>query len=261
VRSINTTPLCCPSGWDDRAAVARREAGNDLAEINKRSRIWRELKDPLANLSHDKCWYCEIKQERSDNAVDHFRPKSLYPWLAFDKSNYRYSCTYCNSRRKNPESRETDGKDDSFPLLDEATRATVPGEEGCESPMLLDPAKTQDPGLLDFYEDGRPCARQQDHAMRKRRAETSIKAYHLGHPDIVEKRRVLAADIKAKIREADALLSQCDAGNPAIDEAFSGLIRMLSSAISETAELSAFARKMVAGARDKEWVEALLQTA
>lgn len=261
MRCINTTPLCCPPGWEARAAVAKHEAGDNLTEIKKRSIIWRELKDSLADLSHDKCWYCEIKQERSDNAVDHFRPKSLYPWLAFEKGNYRYSCTYCNSGRKNPASGETEGKDDSFPLLDEAKRATAPGQESRESPILLDPAKTQDPGLLDFYEDGRPCASQPDHEMRKRRAEMSIKTYHLDHPDIVEKRRVLAADIKAKIREADALFPQCDTGNPAVDDAFAGLIRVLSSAISETAELSAFARKMVAGARDIVWVEELLRTA
>lgn len=261
MRSINTTPLCSPDGWDNRAAAARGEAGDDLVEISKRSLIWRELKDSLACLSHDKCWYCEIKQERSDNAVDHFRPKSQYPWLAFEKTNLRYSCTYCNSRRKSPETGETEGKGDSFPIFDEAKRATGPGQESRESPMLLDPAKTQDPGFLDFYEDGRPCSSQPNHEVRKRRAETSIKTYHLDHQDIVEKRRTLAADIKAKIREADALFEQCDAGNPAVDDAFAGLIRVLSSAISEAAELSAFARKVVAGARDIIWVEELLRTA
>jgi uncharacterized protein (TIGR02646 family) len=261
MRCINTTTLHCPNGWQYRATTARGAAGNDLSEINKRSVIWRELKDTLAGLSHDKCWYCEVKQERSDNAVDHFRPKSLYPWLAFEKSNLRYSCAYCNSRRKNPETGEIEGKGDSFPLFNEAHRAVALGQEILESPILLDPCQTQDPGLLDFYEDGRPCARQPDHDARKQRAETSIKTYHLDHPDLVEKRRVLAADIEAKIKEADALFEQCDAGKPAIDKAFAGLIRVLSIAISEAAELSAFARKMVAGARDKVWVEELLRTA
>jgi len=261
VRCINAIALHCPNGWDNRAAAARGEAGNDLSKINARSAIWRELKDALADLSHDKCWYCEVKQVRSDNAVDHFRPKSLYTWLAFEKSNFRYSCTYCNSGRKNPETGETEGKGNSFPLFNEAQRALAPGQENFESPILLDPCQTQDPGLLDFHEDGRPCARQPDHETRKHRAETSIKAYHLDHPDLVEKRRVLAADIKAKIKEADALFEQCDAGHPAIDKAFAGLIRVLSRAISEAEELSAFARKILAGARNKVWVEELLRTA
>lgn len=261
MRVINPVGLRCPDGWHTRAAQAHGEAGNDLTEINSRSAIWRELKDHLANLSHDKCWYCEVKQERSDNAVDHFRPKSLYPWLAFEKGNLRYCCTYCNSRRKNPESGETEGKGDSFPLFNEAQRATALGQEDHESPVLLDPCRTQDPGLLDFYEDGRPCARYPEHQARRFRSETSIKKYHLDHPDLVEKRRVLAADIKAKLKEADDLFEQCDAGNPVIDRAFAGLVRVLSNAISETAELSAFARKVVAGARDKVWVEELLRTA
>lgn len=261
MRVINTVGLPCPNGWDARAAQAHADAGNDSEKINDRSAIWRELKNLLADLSHDKCWYCEVKQERSDNAVDHFRPKSLYPWLAFEKNNLRYSCTYCNSRRKNPETGEAEGKGDSFPLFDETQRATAPGQENYESPVLLDPCKTMDPGLLDFYEDGRPCARYPDHNVRKRRAEASVKTYHLDHPDLIEKRRTLAAEINAKISEADALFDQCDAGNAAIDNAFSGLIRVLCTAISESAELSAFARKVVAGARDKVWVEELLRTA
>lgn len=186
---------------------------------------------------------------------------SLYPWLAFESRNLRYSCTYCNSPRKNPETGKTEGKSDSFPLFNEEHRAVAPGQEGQESPMLLDPCRTQDPGLLDFYEDGRPCARYPNHNARKQRAETSIKTYHLDHPAIVEKRRVLTAEIKAKIETADALFEQCDAGNPAIDNAFDVLIRGLSYAISEAAELSAFARKIVAGSRDKVWVGELLRTA
>ena len=261
MRVINTVGLLCPDGWEGRATQAKANAGYDLTEINKRSTIWREFKDPLADLSHDKCWYCEVKQERSDNAVDHFRPKSIYPWLAFEKGNLRYSCTYCNSLRKNPETGGTEGKGDSFPLFNEAQRATAPGQEAHEDPVLLDPCRTQDPGLLDFYADGRPCPRYPNHHMRKRRAETSIKTYHLDHPDLIEKRRVLAADIMATINEADMLFDQCDAGNPAINNAFSGLIRALRSAVSETAELSAFARTIVAGARDKVWVDALLATA
>lgn len=261
MRVINTIDLHCPVGWDARAAKAKADSGNVTAEINKRSAIWRDLKDPLADISHDKCWYCEVKQERSDNAVDHFRPKSIYPWLAFEKGNLRYSCTYCNSLRKNPETGETEGKADSFPLFNEAQRATVPGQEAHENPILLDPCRTQDPGLLDFYADGRPCARYPEHDARKRRAETSIKTYHLDHPDLVEKRRMLAAEITATINEADALFDQCDTGNPAIDNAFSGLIRTLRNAVSESAELSAFARTILKGARDKLWVDALLATA
>lgn len=261
MRFINNANLNCPNGWQERADAAHAEAGNDLTAIKQRSGIWRELKDVLAEASHDKCWYCEVKQIRSDNAVDHFRPKSLYPWLAFEKANLRYSCTFCNSRRINPETGDTEGKGDKFPLLNETQRATAPGLENQEHPKLLDPCRPQDPGLLDFYDDGRPCARHPGHANRKSRAETTIDLYHLDHPGLIEKRKVLAAEIKANVTKADGLFDLCDAGNAAIDDAFDGLVAALAKALSETAELSVFARKIVAGFRDKVWVEELLRTA
>lgn len=261
MRTINNTHLNCPAGWDQRSEAAITAVANGTSTVNDQSAVWRELKDALAGCSDDKCWYCEIKQERSDNAVDHFRPKSLYPWLAFEKANFRYSCTYCNSKRKNPETGDTEGKGNEFPLLDETPRATALGEETNESPVLLDPCRAQDPGLLDFYDDGRPCAKHKDHPVRKLRAETSIKLYHLDHPDLIEQRRVLAAELKDSIRTADCLFDRCDTGDPAIDTAFNGLIRKLADAMADKAELSTFARKVIAGFRGKVWVEELLNTA
>ncbi|MCK9295925.1 MAG: hypothetical protein M0P70_12675 [Desulfobulbaceae bacterium] len=261
MRTINNAHLNCPEGWDQKADDARTAVANGTKTVSGQSKIWQALKNALAECSCDKCWYCEIKQERSDDAVDHFRPKSLYPWLAFDKTNFRYACTYCNSQRKNPETGETEGKGDQFPLLDGTLRAEAAGQEAYESPVLLDPCRAQDPGFLDFYDDGRPCPKHKDHPVRKLRAETSIKLYHLDHPDLNERRRVLAADLKQSIRTADGLFDRCDAGDPAIDNAFHGLIVRLSDAMADKAELSTFARKVIAGFRDKVWIEELLNTA
>ena len=127
MRTINNAPLQCPEGWEEKAAEAKAAVEAGQKTVNAQCRVWQQLKDALAECSYDKCWYCEIKQERSDNAVDHFRPKSLYPWLAFEKSNFRYTCTYCNSRRKNPDTGETEGKGDAFPLLGGTPRATEEG--------------------------------------------------------------------------------------------------------------------------------------
>src|SRR5690606_8161881 len=111
--------------------------------------VWKELKLPLATLFHQKCWYCESSVTRDDNAVDHFRPKGRvkeaqqthtgYRWLAFNHTNYRYSCTFCNSRRVNVEGGTTGGKADRFPLMNEAMRVYAEGLCDAEEPMLLDP--------------------------------------------------------------------------------------------------------------------------
>ena len=100
--------------------------------INKTSsqKLWKDLKPFFEKASHKKCWYCESRQSRSDKAVDHFRPKGAirddslghagYWWLAFEPKNYRYSCTFCNSRRKSDDT--AGGKWDYFPLEDDSKR-------------------------------------------------------------------------------------------------------------------------------------------
>ena len=271
MRCINNITLDLPEGWDERSEQARLAVEQGTRTVNEQSAVWREAKDALANCSDNKCWYCEVKQARSDNAVDHFRPKnsvagtkpphSGYWWLAFDASNLRYSCTYCNSRRKNPETGLTEGKGDEFPLLPDTPRAVNPGEEDNESPVLLDPCRAHDPGLLDFLDNGRPCARYPGHATRRLRAEESIRLYHLDHPDLIELRKVLSAQLIEKIKKADRLFDRCDTGDPAIDDAFDELICSLGDAMADCAELSTFARKVVSGYREREWVEELLRTA
>ena len=92
-----------PEGWTGRAeaalqAVSDAAPGKDRSKaLGDHQQVWKELKGPLQALSHNKCWYCESKNLRSDNAVDHFRPKGNvrnvvpphdgYWWLAFDWKN------------------------------------------------------------------------------------------------------------------------------------------------------------------------------
>lgn len=271
MRYINNRNLKLPEGWTEKADSAKLAVESGKKTINDLSAVWGKLKDPLADLSNDKCWYCQIEQERSDNAVDHFRPKNRvantnpvhegYWWLAFDPTNYRFSCTLCNSRRKNPETDVTEGKGDSFPLIDEALRANEPGKEKDESPVLLDPCISQDPGLLDFLVNGKPCARYQDHPIKKLRAEESIHFYHLDHPTLIEKRRVLAVKIESWIKKADRLYARCDIGDPVSDQTFDEIVYNLHDSMSEKAELSAFAKRVIAGFRNLMWVEQLIYTA
>src|SRR4051794_11529473 len=100
MRGINFSDLEIPPGWHVEAAKAltavaayansSRTDRND--EIDRHAtKTWRALKAALMDLSFDKCWYCEIRQDRSLGAVDHFRPKGKvlgvpthpgYWWLA-----------------------------------------------------------------------------------------------------------------------------------------------------------------------------------
>ena len=46
------------------------------------------------------CAYCQRVASDSRGDVEHFRPKSIYPWLMYEFLNYLLGCRVCNSTRK-----------------------------------------------------------------------------------------------------------------------------------------------------------------
>lgn len=260
MRVINLDQLRLPEDWQDRAHKA---AADGFDRIAGHGELWRELKDPLKFLSNRKCYYCEVIQERSDGTVDHFRPKKKYPWSAFTPSNYRFACTFCNSRRTDEENERTGGKGDNFPVFYEDSRATCCEAEENECPILLDPCRPDEPGLLDFDETGtpQPTYSKEEHSGRNLRAEVSIRLYHLDHADLVDRRKALAINITRKIRAAERLFPYTESGNASVDASFSEHVRFLADSISESAELSAFARRILSGYRNIRWVDSLICSA
>lgn len=259
MRRIDPNRIVPDAAWDATAAAADLAVSRGAA-VKTYSTVWGATKTRLKAVSQGKCWYCEARQERADNAVDHYRPKSLYPWLAFKLSNYRYACTFCNSVRMNPETGESAGKGDHFPLFG-TVRATNLAGLNAEDRVLLDPCCGSDPGLLDFLDDGTPCAKYPEQHKRFVRADKSIHYYHLDHPELVESRRQLALQIKGWIDGAEAIYSEVDQGDPNVERAFSAFVECICRAIAESAEFSVFARRIVDGYRNKPWVEDLLQCA
>ena len=62
--------------------------------------IWGHCKESLRAMSLRKCSYCEytIPQKRLGH-VDHFCPKTYFPSLAYEWTNYFYSCGGCNGAK------------------------------------------------------------------------------------------------------------------------------------------------------------------
>lgn len=279
MRYIDLDDLKLPEGWEDRAQQALEEVrGLQLSQrkqaINARSVIWRDLKEALKKLSHGKCWYCETRQERSDNTVDHFRPKNKvaqcanhegYWWLAFDWHNYRFSCTYCNSRRKDQDG-GSGGKQDHFPLLDEEKRAYSDQDDlDVERPCLLDPARATDPRLIWFREDGQAAPRysEDERPISYQRADVSIRLYHLNYTDTMERRRVLYREVKRLVKNGDKCFDRLEDGDQVddlADDSLDKVMRDLAKMVGESAEFSATARVYLLGFRDHAWVEGVLAT-
>ena len=71
------------------------------------STVWKAAKPQLKKESGGKCAYCESPTDTvAHGDVEHFRPKSVYWWLAYCYDNYLYSCQICNEVFKG----------DSFPV-------------------------------------------------------------------------------------------------------------------------------------------------
>lgn len=269
MRYVDRSRLRKPTGWTLRAQAATQAVAGG-ADPNDHSAVWRELKDGLADLLHDKCWYCESSVDRSDNAVDHFRPKnsvsdaarphSGYRWLAFDETNFRYACTFCNSRRKDILRGTAGGKADRFPLVKESTRVYAAGPITHERPMLLDPCDISDWQLLGCQqENGLPCPATTDQVQRAR-AELSIEIYHLNYEPTCKKRHAAAVQLMSDVDEAKRLFQQITL-DLAKEAEFKNVAARIRRAIDRDAIFSGDMHFLLRGQRSAAhpWIEEVLQ--
>lgn len=245
--------------------IAKLPQGEYSSGINRKCRVWQDLKDRLADIRKRKCWYCDSVQDRSDNAVDHFRPKNRvaecedhcgYWWLAFSWENFRYTCTFCNSRRVDQDGGTKGGKHDHFPLWDESKRCkdrTADLQQ--EQPMLLDPCEEDDPEHLWFNEDGSPasnpsiCGTGSNFA--NERVSVSIRLYHLDHVDLVERRAALCKAIRKDAQDGDSMLIEWQQkGNVTAKKSFRMMVERLQERIHVNHDLAATALCMLEGLRE-----------
>lgn len=192
------------------------------------------LRDVLNELFCYKCAYCETHYGATQPvAIEHYRPKSEvsegtkrirpgYYWLAAEWANLFPSCTDCNSRRghKFPDgTRQTLGKGNEFPLARPDRRATGPGEERGEQPLLLNPSKDFADRHLRFYVvdgSGDVVAQPTISPSGKVsvRGETSIRVYALNRPQLVKRRRMHALRLDGQIRFLRKCLETMNAAPP-----------------------------------------------
>lgn len=280
MRHIDLDRVQRPLGWDERAQCATQEVsaltdGARHKAINDRRDVWAELKPYMAEVSAKKCWYCESREVRSDKHVDHFRPKnrvgevgcegySGYWWLAFDRKNFRYSCTFCNSRREDQATGYIGGKGDRFPLRDETRRCRQPYQPLLdEQPVLLDPTVEADPGLLWLDEDGmaRPTYSEEAAAWPHMRARESIAIYHLNHTDLKEARLAVCNECKRIVNDGDEAWREYIQGAAVAQDRFAKVVTQLKVLLDYRAEYSATARCTVMGLRssDRPWLDSVLR--
>ena len=98
------TAAAIPTGFRGPKRVERLVeliSAHHAGEFNFNSAVWKTAKNQLKKESSGKCAYCEAPTSAvAHGDVEHFRPKSVYWWLAYCYENYTYSCQICNQTYK-----------------------------------------------------------------------------------------------------------------------------------------------------------------
>ncbi len=85
-------------GWiDHRNRLSQRQFSRPPVD-----RFWGEFRPVLGSRSNGICWYCGRQCEGEGYLapmVDHFRPRSRFPELAYEWSNWVFSCQRCNTAK------------------------------------------------------------------------------------------------------------------------------------------------------------------
>lgn len=212
---------------------------------------WKRIKDIWLELRRT-CWYSEAMPTGADLAIDHFRPKSNYWWLAFDVENYRISCAFVNSRRTDKITGAPVGKGDEFPLVTGSRRATSRGKTPYEQPILLDPCVAGDVVLLAFQNDGLPAPNPATAADTgsQERVHQSIILLNLAHPEFVEARERIYYDVRTDVKACEAL--------PEGSAEWEAIRSRIAMRISPGQPFSSAARHYLQFYRYLDWVEGLL---
>lgn len=189
----------------DRARNAQEKL---LAEIEAGGeprfdiKVWMGFKPLLHSIFHGKCAYCESNVAVAGHGdVEMYRPKNLYPHLAYDLNNLLYSCAICNQRFKR----------DQFPLEGEPgrsptdnRRARVERYRGAyrldlsqERPLLLNPYFDQPQQHLAFTADAR--AGEVRVTGLSERGRVSIDVYGLNRPELLRQRYETWAGVQLMI--------------------------------------------------------------
>jgi len=140
-----------------------------------------QIKDALIIMCNDKCSYCESIITHVDfGNIEHFKPKSKRPDLAFDWDNLFLSCTMCNSTRY---------KGDKFP-------------EAAEGGPIINPCDDDPNDHFEFFFDMTAKISTLNH--RTPRGEVTKNLLGLNRPKLRAVRSAAMRKIAALVRLAEA---------------------------------------------------------
>lgn len=171
-----------------RKAVTR--SGVYVNDKNHNSRYKQtDTQEALKAIFNRKCAFCQRHIEASE--VEHYRPKTRYPWLAYSWDNLLWACGPCNSRKSskfktlNPQaSYQETYENDIHHLADKLARL--------EKPALLHPCLDDPQPLFTFEADGNIDSDDE-------RGQYTIETCGLNRQDLKDDRLALIQELRDEL--------------------------------------------------------------
>ncbi len=202
--------------------------------------VYNEIKQNLNEIYHGKCAYCESKLYDSSMQIDQHRPKSKYPWLAYEWSNLLPACHTCNI-----------SKSSNYPIKNDVVSVPPINKKDWrydlislqEEPLLLNPEYDNPEEHLSFYSDGRIFGLTE-------RGRKTIDILKLNRQDLILKRVNIVNSLKENISFAISNLKnlideeslETEKSNSLMKLAFDHLFKDLLSKTDSKAEYSQFCK-------------------
>lgn len=216
------------------------------AMVDDNDGLWKDdkLKEWMLSLSHDKCWYTEVKCGAEYLEVEHFRPKGSvknedgtkvtdgYYWLAFNLANYRLSKPMPNRK-----------KGSYFPIFNENARAT--SNQDChldEQPYFLDPVSPRDHLLLSFNDNGKAVPELNIRQNQIKRVTFTVKHLGLNHQLLNRRRKEVWKATRQLFHRYTQLLIKADKGSIKAESKAEEVVDQLYDLVSPNSEFSSVAK-------------------
>lgn len=215
--------------WRKEALAELKDLLDGGPPYKIKAELYKKRREELFASYHRKCAYCEGKFRLGElGDVEHFRPKGGvrdldnkivyvastagtgkkkekhpgYYWLAYEPLNLFPSCSLCNRLALGG------GKGERFPI--QGPRATKPGEEKDEQPLLLHPLDDDPADHLVFD----PVTGLLGH--RSPRGEACIRIFGLNtREDLVEERRRAYYRL---MNTVDSVMAKFRSGGPELQD-------------------------------------------
>ncbi len=111
---VNKDLTDIPNSLNERKTQKRRESCIRDGKYHQKKEFHQrfkqsDIKEKLKSIYNDKCAFCEQeiiecidnKLEDCSSTIEHYRPKSIYYWLAYSWDNLLWCCHRCNQNKGN----------------------------------------------------------------------------------------------------------------------------------------------------------------